>query len=79
MTRTHHSTVKQDGVNLLSPLLDISKEDRKKQYDADLENEVTKTSEDCFHNAEGSLILTKNTEKELINLGANNHRWNRKK
>ena len=57
--RTHHSTLNQDDVNLLSPLLDIPTEDRKRQYDVGLANEVINTSKDRFHNAEGSPILTK--------------------
>ena len=32
ITRTHHSTLNQDDVNLLSPLLDIPMEDRKIHY-----------------------------------------------
>ena len=59
ITRTHHSTLNQDDVNLLSPFLDIPTEDKKRQYDANLANEVINTSEDRFHNAEGSPISTK--------------------
>ena len=58
ITRTHHSTLKQDDVKLPSPLLDIPMEDRKIQYDADLANKVINTSKDRFHNAEGSPIST---------------------
>ena len=59
ITRTQHSTPNQDDINLLSPLLDIPMEDRKRQHDANLANEVINTSEDRFHNAEGSPISTK--------------------
>ena len=51
MTRIHHSIIDQDDVNLLSPLLEISTKDRKRQYDADLENEIINTPEDRFHKA----------------------------
>ena len=60
IARTRHSTVHQDDVNLLSPLLDIPTEDRKRQYDTDLANEVINTSKDHFHKAKDSPIFTKN-------------------
>ena len=41
-TRSHHSTLNQDDVNLLSQLLLVPTEDRKRQYDKDLPNEVAK-------------------------------------
>ena len=63
MTKTHNSKINQNDVNLLSSLLDIPKDDRKTQYCADRENEVIKTSEDCFHKAEGSLILTRTLKR----------------
>ena len=56
ITRTHHSTLTQDDVNLLSQLLDVPTEDRKRQYDKDLTNEVVKTSDNRFTNAEESPI-----------------------
>ena len=59
ITRPHYSSLNQEDVNLLSPLLDIPTEDRKRQYHADLTNKVVKTSEDRFHNAEGSPIFAK--------------------
>ena len=68
ITRTHHSTLNQDDVNHPSPLLDIPTEDRNRQHDGDVTNEVAKTPEDRFHNSEGSPIFEKKTGKELRNL-----------
>ena len=50
-TRTHHSKMNKNDVNLLSSLLDIPKDDRKRHLYANQENEVIKTSEDRFHKA----------------------------
>ena len=46
MIKPHHSTLNQDDVNLLSPLLDIPTKDRKIHYDENPTNEVVNTSED---------------------------------
>ena len=61
--RPHHSTLNQDAVNLLSPLLDIPMEDRKIQYDADLTNKVVKISKDRLYNAEDSPIFAKRLKR----------------
>ena len=59
MAGTHHSKLNQDDVNLLSSLLDISKDDRKRNLHADQENELIKSSEDHFHKAQYSHISLK--------------------
>ena len=59
MTGTHHSKINQDDLNLLSSLLDILKDDRKRHLDADQENKVIKSSEDRFQKAQCSHILSK--------------------
>ena len=58
-TRIHHSTLNQDGVNLLSQLLNVQTEDRKIQYDGGLTNEMVKTSNDGLIKPEGSPIFSK--------------------
>ena len=54
-----NSTINQDDVNLLSELLAVPTEDRKRKYDEDLTNGVVKTSDDRFNNVEGSPIFSK--------------------
>ena len=61
-TRPHHSTLNQDDANLLSQLLNVPMEDRKRQYE-DLTNEVVKTSDNRFNNAEGSPISSKRLKR----------------
>ena len=58
-TRTHHLTINQVDVNLLSPLLDIPTEDRRRQYDTNLANKVINTSKDRFRKAKCDTIFTK--------------------
>ena len=54
-----NSTLNQDDVNLPSERLAVPTEDTKRQYDKDLTNEVVKTSDDRFNNAEGIPISSK--------------------
>ena len=54
-----NSTLNQDEINLLSELLAVPTEDRKRQHDKDLTNEVAKTSDDRFNNMKGSPIFSK--------------------
>ena len=53
-----NSTLNQD-INILSELLAVPTEDRKRQHDKDLANKVAKTSDDRFNNVEGSPIFSK--------------------
>ena len=59
ITRPHNSTLNQDDANLLSQHLNFPTEERKIQYDEDLQNKVVKTSDEWFNNAEGSPISSK--------------------
>jgi len=53
-----NSTLNLDDVNLLSELLAVPTEDRKRQHDEDLTNEVAKTSDDRFNKVEGSPLFS---------------------
>ena len=64
MTGTHQSIINQDDANLLTSLLDIQKDDRKRHFCADQENEVIKTPEECLHKAQRSLISQKEYPRE---------------
>jgi hypothetical protein len=54
MTGTHQSIMNQDDANLITSLLDTQKDDRKRHFCADQENEVIKTPEECLHKAPSS-------------------------
>ena len=54
-----NSTVNQNDITLLSEPLAIPTEDRKRQYDEDLTNEVVKASDNRFNNVERSPIFSK--------------------
>ena len=54
-----NSTLNQDDVNILSELLAVPTEDRKRQYDEDLTNKVAKTSDDWINNVDRSPIFSK--------------------
>ena len=53
------SHLEEDDVNLLSELLAVPTQVRKRQHDEDLTNEVAKASDDWFNTVEGSPILSK--------------------
>ena len=61
------STLNEDDVNLLSEIRAGLTEDRKRQHNRDLTNEVDEISNDRLNRAEESLISKKNTKKELGN------------
>ena len=57
------STFNEDDVTRLSELLAAPTEDRKRQHNEDLTNEVDKISDDRFNKAEGNLIFSKIPKK----------------
>jgi hypothetical protein len=67
MSESHYSEVNQDDATLILSMLDDSKEeammDRKRDLHADPENEVTKSTKDCFCKPEYSHIQTKILKK----------------
>ena len=56
-------TLNEDDVNLISEIKAGLKEDRKRQHNEDLTNEVDKISDNRFNRAEGSPIFTKIPKK----------------
>ena len=58
------STINEDDANLISQLIVGPTEDRKRQHNKDLTNEVEKISDDRFNKAEGSPIFTKIPKKK---------------
>ena len=57
------STINEDDANLILELIVVPTEDRKRQHNEDLTNEVDKISDDRFNKAEGSPIFSKISKK----------------